>query len=123
MNNKNSKVTEISLGKAQIRLIDLIRQLLPGEEIIITENEQPVAKLVKPQVKERPGPGVCKGMITNIAEDFDATPEGMEEYTEADFLLTESQQQDLQQRIEKYDTNPKAGSSWEEVKKRLRETS
>lgn len=33
--------------------------------------------------------------------------------------LTEGQRQDLQRRIAAYEANPKAGSSWEEVKARL----
>ena len=37
--------------------------------------------------------------------------------------LTESQMQDLQRRIAAYEANPKAGSSWEEVKARLLEPS
>src|SRR5205823_1881794 len=34
--------------------------------------------------------------------------------------LTEAQKQDLQRRLAAYEANPKAGSSWEEVKVRLR---
>ena len=34
--------------------------------------------------------------------------------------LTEAQRQDLQRRLAAYEANPKAGSSWEEVKARLR---
>lgn len=34
--------------------------------------------------------------------------------------LTEPQKQDLQRRLAAYEANPKAGSSWEEVKARLR---
>lgn len=34
--------------------------------------------------------------------------------------LTESQRQDLQRRLAAYEANPKAGSSWEEVKARLK---
>lgn len=37
--------------------------------------------------------------------------------------LTEAQQQDLQRRLATYKANPKAGSTWEEVKARLREQS
>ena len=33
--------------------------------------------------------------------------------------LTEAQKQDLQRRIAAYEANPKAASSWEEVKARL----
>jgi putative addiction module component (TIGR02574 family) len=35
--------------------------------------------------------------------------------------LTEAQKQDLERRIAAYEANPSAGSSWEEVKARLRE--
>jgi putative addiction module component (TIGR02574 family) len=34
--------------------------------------------------------------------------------------LTDAQKQDLQRRLANYEANPKAGSSWEEVKARLR---
>ena len=35
--------------------------------------------------------------------------------------LTESQKEDLQRRLAAHEANPKAGSSWDEVKSRLRE--
>ena len=38
---------------------------------------------------------------------------------EEDLPLTEAQKLDLQRRIAAYEANPKAGSSWEEVKARL----
>jgi prevent-host-death family protein len=73
----------ISVEEAQARLKELIHQLAPGEEVIITENQQPVAKLVseqpKPQPKQRPGPGLCKGMITIISDD-DEHLKDFEEY-------------------------------------------
>lgn len=43
----------------------------------------------------------------SIAEEEEAVP------------LTEGHRQDLQRRIVAYEANPKAGSSWEEVKARL----
>jgi hypothetical protein len=56
----------------------------PGDEVILPENQQPVAKLVSEQPKaakpSRPGPGLCKGMITYIAPDFDAPLEDMKDY-------------------------------------------
>ena len=61
----------ITLEQAQAQLPDLIHKLTPGEEIVITENNQPVAKLVseKPAPRQRPGPGLCKGMITIVSDD------------------------------------------------------
>jgi antitoxin (DNA-binding transcriptional repressor) of toxin-antitoxin stability system len=78
--------TTIPVEEAQARLKELIHQLAPGEELTITENQQPVAKLVgeqaKPKASSRPGPGLCKGMITYMAPDFDAPLEDMKEYME-----------------------------------------
>ena len=61
----------VTIREAQAKLLDLIHKLMPGEEVVITENNQPVAKLVseKPLVIQRPGPGLCKGMITIVADD------------------------------------------------------
>src|SRR4051794_10086540 len=78
--------TTITIEEAQAKLKELIHQLAPGEEMIITENQQPVAKLVNEQramaKPPRPGPGLCKGMITYMAPDFDAPLEDMKEYME-----------------------------------------
>lgn len=75
--------TTITIEEAQIKLRELIHQLAPGDEIVITENEQLVAKLViQPPRPARPGPGLCKGMITSMAPDFDAPLEDMKEYME-----------------------------------------
>jgi prevent-host-death family protein len=38
----------VSIQEAQANLSELIHQLRPGEEVVITENEQPVARLVPP---------------------------------------------------------------------------
>jgi prevent-host-death family protein len=64
-------MTTVTIQEAQARLSDLIHQLTPGEEVVITENDAPVAKLVseKPAVCQRPQPGSCKGMITIVADD------------------------------------------------------
>jgi prevent-host-death family protein len=74
----------ITIDEAQAKLKELIRQMAPGDEVIITENQQPVARLVSepPKLKQRPGPGLCKGMITFVAPDFDAPLEDMKEYME-----------------------------------------
>jgi antitoxin (DNA-binding transcriptional repressor) of toxin-antitoxin stability system len=66
--------TTISIDQSQIKLAELIHQLLPGEEIMICENERPVAKLIKlpnPARTRRRTPGLCKGMISIISDDDD----------------------------------------------------
>jgi prevent-host-death family protein len=61
----------VTIQEAQAKLADLIHNLTPADEVVITENNQPVAKLVseKPPVAQRPGPGLCQGMITIVADD------------------------------------------------------
>ena len=64
--------TTITLEEAQLSLKELVHRLAPGEEIVITENQQPVARLVSeqtPSAKRRPGPGLGKGMITIVSDD------------------------------------------------------
>lgn len=78
--------TIITLEEAQSKLKDLIHQLAPGDEVVITENQEPVAKLVSTPKKEakpsRPGPGFLKGSIIYMAPDFDAPLDEMREYME-----------------------------------------
>ena len=63
----------VTIQEAQATLVDLIHQLPPGDELVITENNQPVAKLVselpKPKPGLRPPPGLGKGCITIVSDD------------------------------------------------------
>ena len=73
----------ITIDEAQANLRDLIHQLAPGQEVVITENQQPVAKLVSELTKPRPGlrppPGLGKGYITVVSDD-DEHLKDFEEY-------------------------------------------
>lgn len=62
----------VSLEEAQARLPELIEQLAPGEEVVITRNTQPVAKLIG-QASGKPQPvfGRGKGRLQIVAEDKD----------------------------------------------------
>jgi antitoxin (DNA-binding transcriptional repressor) of toxin-antitoxin stability system len=71
----------ITVEEAQASLKELILNLAPGEEVVITDNLQPVAKLVGEQPKPpRPAPGLGKGSILYMAPDFDEPIEEMKEY-------------------------------------------
>ena len=64
----------ITLQEAQSHLKELIEKLAPGEEMIIIDNQQAVAKLVgqsSPKSRLRPPPGLGKGMITIVSDDDD----------------------------------------------------
>jgi antitoxin (DNA-binding transcriptional repressor) of toxin-antitoxin stability system len=73
----------VTIEEAQAKLPEIIHQLFPGEELVITENQLPVAKLVgeqaKPTKPPRPSPGLCKGAIDYMAPDFDAPLDDMKE--------------------------------------------
>jgi antitoxin (DNA-binding transcriptional repressor) of toxin-antitoxin stability system len=60
----------VTVQEAQAKLPDLIHNLTPGDEVVITENNLPVAKLVaSPAHQIRPQPGRGKGMLTILVED------------------------------------------------------
>jgi len=63
----------VTIQEAQAHLPELIRNLMPGDELVIVENNQPVAKLVggrsQPMSDLRPPPGLGKGFITVLADD------------------------------------------------------
>jgi antitoxin (DNA-binding transcriptional repressor) of toxin-antitoxin stability system len=59
------------MEEAQARLPDIIHQLVGGDEIAVTEGDQVVARIVSERrpIRQRPGPGLCKGMMTIVADD------------------------------------------------------
>ena len=77
-------MTTISIQEAQNNLADLIHRLSPGEEVLITENDQTVARLVAAKQPERKPrrPGSLRGTVLYMAPDFDAPLEDFKEYME-----------------------------------------
>jgi antitoxin (DNA-binding transcriptional repressor) of toxin-antitoxin stability system len=78
-------MTVISIQEAQEKLSELIRDLTPGDELLITENDQPVARLAKESAAERRKsrrPGTLRGTVTYMAPDFDAPLDDFREYME-----------------------------------------
>ena len=64
-------MTTVTIEEAQAKLPELIEHLAKGEELVITRNQQPIARLlaeVKPERKPRKA-GSAKGMITIVADD------------------------------------------------------
>jgi prevent-host-death family protein len=61
----------VTIEEAQAKLAELIDRLAPGEEVIITRNQQPVAKLVGQErpVRKPRRPGSAKGKLIILAED------------------------------------------------------
>ncbi len=75
-------MTTVSIQEAQAKLSELIHRLTPGEEIIITENDQPVARLVSVAVAQRPPRrlGTMRGTVLYMAPDFDAPLDDFKDY-------------------------------------------
>ena len=71
----------VSIQEAQAKLLELIHQLSPGEEVLITENDQLVARLV-PTTGPIPRRtlGTMRGTVLYMAPDFDAPLEEFKEY-------------------------------------------
>ena len=60
----------LPVEQAEGRLAELIAKLAPGEEVVLTRNGQPVAKLIGTAgEKPRPLPGRGKGMLTILSDD------------------------------------------------------
>jgi antitoxin (DNA-binding transcriptional repressor) of toxin-antitoxin stability system len=75
----------ITLQEAQRHLAEIIDHLPPGEEVIILRDDQPVATLraTPPSTPRKLRQlGTLRGSVLYMAPDFDAIPEGFEEYVE-----------------------------------------
>jgi antitoxin (DNA-binding transcriptional repressor) of toxin-antitoxin stability system len=83
-NKKVRPMTTISVEEAQERLSELIDQLAPGQELVITRDAQPVATLRAEATvhRQRRQPGSAKDRSHWMAPDFDAPLEEFREYME-----------------------------------------
>lgn len=73
----------VTLEHAQKHLPQLIEQLQPGDEIIITRDNSPVAKLTghgKANGAPR-RPGTLRGTVLYMAPDFNAPLDEFKEYS------------------------------------------
>jgi antitoxin (DNA-binding transcriptional repressor) of toxin-antitoxin stability system len=74
----------ITVEEAQATLKELLGKLSPGEEVVITDNQRPVAKLVVTAGAPRKPrqPGTLRGTVLYMAPDFNAPLEDFKEYME-----------------------------------------
>jgi antitoxin (DNA-binding transcriptional repressor) of toxin-antitoxin stability system len=78
-------VQTVTIQEAQRHLAEIIEKLPPGEEVVITRDDKPLATLRAAPLPTQRKPrtlGTLKGSVVYMAPDFDAIPEGFEEYTE-----------------------------------------
>jgi prevent-host-death family protein len=76
-------MSTITIQEARANLDELIHRMSPGEEVVITENDQPVAKLVATQPPQRKIPklGTQRGSVLSM-EHFDDPLDDFKEYME-----------------------------------------
>jgi prevent-host-death family protein len=71
---------KFNIAEAKAHFSELVQKAMLGEEIVIAKGNKPVLKLVPLEKSKQPRkPGSAKGKIW-MAEDFDAIPEGFEDY-------------------------------------------
>ncbi len=76
-------MSAMPLEQAEGHLCEIIEKLAPGEEIQLTRDDKPVAKLVKVSRTSWPcRAGSAKHKIHRMAPDFDAPLEEFKEYME-----------------------------------------
>jgi prevent-host-death family protein len=78
-------MSTVTIQEAQAKLSELIHGLTPGHELVITENDQPVARIVpavEPAPRKLRQPGTLRGTVLYMAPDFDAPLEDFKEYME-----------------------------------------
>jgi antitoxin (DNA-binding transcriptional repressor) of toxin-antitoxin stability system len=75
ISNKEDAMTSLSIQEAQANLPDLVHGLTSGDEVVIVENDRPVARIVAaadwPRRSPR-RPGTLRGTVLYMAPDFDA---------------------------------------------------
>jgi antitoxin (DNA-binding transcriptional repressor) of toxin-antitoxin stability system len=76
-------MTCLSIQQVQAQLPELIHQLAPGDEVLIMEDDRPVARIVPPlPAKLTRKLGSLRDTVLHLASDFDEPLEEFREYIE-----------------------------------------
>ena len=75
-------MTTVTLVEAQAKLSELIHSLHFGEEVLIIENDQPIARILAapPHPCQPRRPGSLRGTVLHMADDFNAPLDDFKEY-------------------------------------------
>jgi len=82
--HRKNSMAVVTLKEAQATLPDLIHRLTPGEEVVITENNQPVARILPTtdqSQRHHRRLGTLRGTVLHVSPDFDAPLDDFKEYT------------------------------------------
>lgn len=76
-------MSTVNLDEAQAHLREIVANLQPGEEVTLTDNGQPLAKLVRTERTRWPcKAGSAKDKVHWMAPDFNAPLDEFKEYME-----------------------------------------
>ncbi len=74
----------VTVKEAKLRLEELLQGLNPGEDIVVTEKNRPIARIVsvenKPIHSGARRLGFLPGSVKQLADDFDAPMDDLREY-------------------------------------------
>jgi prevent-host-death family protein len=70
----------IDVHEARDRLPVLIERARRGEDVVLTEDDRPLARLVAARDSKRRKPGSAEGLI-QMSDDFDEPLDDFDEYT------------------------------------------
>jgi len=70
----------ISIQQASGQLGELVRSLGPNDEIVLTDNNQPIARIIPSAVGERRQAGLWKGKLEVIDDDDDVILDHFRDY-------------------------------------------
>lgn len=74
-------MTTVSIQEAQANLAKLIHGMTPGDEVVITANNQPIARLIPAvPVGAARQLGSMRGTVLYMAPDFDAPVDDFKDY-------------------------------------------
>ena len=72
---------QVTIHEAKTNLSKLIQEALNGEEVVIAKGRNPLVRLeVLPRVKPERRIGGAKGLVLEMAEDFNAPLDDFAEY-------------------------------------------
>ena len=78
---EDTHMASVTIEEAQAKLADLIHRLHPGEEVVITENVQPIARSIPPtEPCAVPRLGTLQGTVKSM-DRFDDPIEDFETYS------------------------------------------
>ena len=71
----------IPIEQTSEELVALVRALHPGDQIVLTDGEQRVARIMpEPETRKDRQAGLCKGMLDIISDDPDDILEHFKDY-------------------------------------------